>query len=149
MGHGERSARAKCQLYPPTYPFPGSSPAQNTASSWDPKIARPESPPMVQPTGAPPALPLPAERPADAWGQLGPACSHPWMQVLPHLQAFVRICLPSPASSRGCTRVCSYPSLLLPPTPLFLKEILGSHALPFSEAWADLCLHCCCHTTTR
>ena len=58
------------------------------------------------------------------------------MQVLPHLQAFVRICLPSPASSRGCTRVCSYPSLSLPPTPLSLKEILGSHALPFSEAWA-------------
>ena len=58
-GHGERSARAKCQLYPPTYPFPGSSPAHHTASSWDPKIARPESPPMVQPTGAPP---IPASR---------------------------------------------------------------------------------------
>nr|XP_014590592.1 N-terminal EF-hand calcium-binding protein 3 isoform X2 [Equus caballus] len=52
--------------------------AHHTASSWDPKIARPESPPMVQPTGAPPAT-IPAScrdqrMPGDSWAP--PASTH-------------------------------------------------------------------------
>lgn len=40
-------------FYPPTR-LPVSSLAHSTAFSWDPKIAKIESPPMVQPTGAHP-----------------------------------------------------------------------------------------------
>lgn len=108
-GHGERSARAKCQLYPPTYPFPGSSPAHHTASSWDPKIARPESPPMVQPTGAPPhsCFPLSDQRmPGDSWALPAPThgcrCSHisrpsyefACLLPLPHVGAHVCTAIP-------------------------------------------------------
>lgn len=73
-------ARERCQgsvpVLPMFLPLPRSILAHYTASSWDPKIARPESPP----SSSAPFLPF-LQAPKDAWGQLGPACSPPGLQV--------------------------------------------------------------------
>lgn len=115
-----------------------------------PKIARPESPPMVQPTGVPSSNSCLLQGPEDAWGQLAPACFHPWMQVLPHLQALVRVCLPSLLLPHMGAHTCTAIPPSYSPSPHLLRINPRLPCPPMSSGlgWT-LCLQCYHLTTTR
>lgn len=128
----------------PLTPLPGSSLVHHTLSSWDPKIARSESPPVVQPTGVPPH-PIPSsyrDRRVPEASRALPASTHGCKGTSPHLPPH----LPPSAglSSSGtlsslCCLTCKHLdaqlSLPLPQHLLRINSRLwvrlqGCHALP-------------------
>lgn len=108
-GGREKGTRARFQLYPPAYPLSSYSLAHYTASSWDPEIAKSESPTH----GSAPHSRFP-QRPEDAWGQLGPACFHPRMQCT-NMHTIYPLCAPTStrlgrsvhAPPRACSQRCT------------------------------------------
>lgn len=119
----EKGARAQCQFPRPPTPSPA-QPSCYTASSWDPKIARPESPPCS--AVVPPHPDSCRNQSLGCLGTAGPrlpplmcagACTHthlPTHAAATHLGMSVHA--PSHASSLRCTHIThvySCPSLSL------------------------------------